>query len=37
MGDTYVIADEKMLSYIAAKNLYGWAMSESLPNDGTNF
>ena len=34
MGDRYMKSDENTkLSYIDAKILYGWAMSESLPYD----
>ena len=38
MGDRYVKSDEdKKILYIAANNLYGWAMSEPLPYDEINF
>ena len=34
MGDRYIKSDKnKKILYIDAKNLYGWAMSESLPYD----
>ena len=34
MGDKYVKSDEnKTILYIDANNVYGWAMSESLPYD----
>ena len=38
MGDRYVKSDKnKKILYIDAKNLYGWAMSESLPYDEIKF
>ena len=33
IGDRYVRADERKIKYIDSKNLYGWAMSDSLPYD----
>ena len=36
MGDRYVESDEKKILYVDANNLYGWAMSESLPYDEIN-
>ena len=38
MGDRYVQSDDdKKILYIDAHNLYGWAMSESLPYDEIKF
>ena len=38
MGDRYVKSDEnKKILYIDANNLYGWAMSQSLPFDEIQF
>ena len=38
MGDSYFKSDEnKRISYIDANKLYGWAMSESLFQDGIKF
>ena len=38
MGDRYVKSDDnKKILYIDANNLYGWAMSESLPYDEIKF
>ena len=38
MGDRYVQSDEnKKILYVDANNLYGWAMSESLPYDEIKF
>ena len=38
MGDRYVKSDDnKQILYIDANNLYGWAMSESLPYDEIKF
>ena len=38
MGDRYVKPDDnKKILYIDANNLYGWAMSESLPYDEIKF
>ena len=38
MGDRYVRSDKnKKILYIDANNLYGWAMSESLPYDEIKF
>ena len=38
MGDRYVRSDKKKkILYIDANNLYGWAMSESLPLDEIKF
>ena len=38
MDDRYVISDEnKNTLYIDADNLYGWAMSETLPYDQIKF
>ena len=38
MGDRYVCStNEKKILYIDANNLYGWAMSQSLPYDDIKF
>ena len=38
MGDKYVKSDQnKKKLYTDAINLYGWAMSESLPHDESKF
>ena len=38
MGDRYVRSDKnKKILYIDANNLYGWAMSESIPYDEIKF
>ena len=38
MGDRYVKSGEnKKILYIDANNLYGWVMSQILPNDGMKF
>ena len=38
MGDRYVLSDEsKKILYVDANNLYGWAMSEYLPQDEIKF
>ena len=38
MGDRYIKSDKnKKILYIDANNLYGWAMSESLPYDEIKF
>ena len=38
MGDRYVESDEKkMIWYVDAENLYGWAISEHLPYDEIKF
>ena len=38
MGDRYVQSDDNInILYVDAKNLYGWAMSESLPYDEIKF
>ena len=38
MGDRYVISDEnKKILHIDDNNLYGWAMSKSLPYDQIKF
>ena len=38
MGDRYVKLDEnKIILYVDANNLYGWAISEYLPCDEIKF
>ena len=38
MGDRYVTSDEnKKISYVDTNNLFGWAMSQSLPYDEIRF
>ena len=38
MGDRYIRSDEnKNILYIDAINIYGWAMTQYLPNEETKF
>ena len=38
MGDSYVKSDEKIkILFVDANNLFGWAMSQSLPYDEIKF